>query len=112
MGKLTLGTIINQGIQLAGKQASNASLITFVTTEMNAWLRSTYKGWLWPWLNVQATAISLSSGATSLTLGGGSGGITNDIADVFDPIWIYASGYTLAQAARVRQLRGGLAQNE
>lgn len=112
MGKLTRTQIITQGITLAGKDSASASLAAFIVTSWNAWLRSTYKGWLWPYLNTQATGISLVTGASSLTIGGGVGGITPDIADIFDPVYMYTSDYKYLGVGRIRQLRGGSPERE
>lgn len=112
MGKLTRTQIISQGINLAGKATATSAFASLVVTSWNAWLRSTYKGWLWPFLNKQATGISLAAAATSKTIGGGQGGITDDIDDIFDPIYIYDSAYQYLDKARVRQIRGGPAHME
>lgn len=112
MGKLTRTQIINQGITLAGKSTSSSAFVSLVVVSWNAWLRSTYKGWLWPFLLRQASAISLPAGTTSITIGASNGGITDDIDDLFDPIYVWTSDYSTKEVARVRQIRGGRASSE
>ena len=112
MGKLTRTQIISQGITLAGKSTSTAAFVSLVVVSWNALLRSAYKGWLWPYLNEQVSGISLAAAATSKTIGGGQGGITDDIDDIFDPLYIYDSAYQQLGKARIRQIRGGPAYRE
>lgn len=112
MGKLTRTQILSQGINLAGKNSSSTAFVSLVALSWNAWLRSTYKGWLWPYLVEQASGISLVLGTSSLTVGGGQGGITDDVAEVFDPIYLYSSDFAYLGRARVRQIRGGIAERE
>jgi len=112
MGKLTRTQIITQGITLAGKPTTSAAFVSLVVTSWNAWLRSTYKGWLWPFLNRQQAGIPLTAGAQSLVIGGGSGGVSDDLDDIFDPIYIYSSDYAYLGSARIRQIRGGPSYRE
>ena len=109
MGKLTMTQLINQGITLAGKNQTDGLRAT-VLLSMNAWLRSTYKGWLWPYLSRKAQGIVLAQGAQSLTVGGGQGGVTPDIGDIYDPVYFRTSDYASMGTARVVALRGGPAE--
>lgn len=106
MGKLTRTQILAQGITLAGKSSADTAFVSFIALSWNAWLRSTYKGWLWPFLTKQATGVSLTTGAASLTIGGGTGGIAEDLDDIYN-IYLYTSDYTFLGSAKVRQIRGG-----
>lgn len=108
MGQLTRDEIVSNGLNLAGK----TSLTTLANTWLNAWLKSTYEAWPWPFLLKQATGISLTSGATSLTLGSGSGGISGLIQNIFDPIFVYSSDFRTRGEARVRQLLTGPVEKE
>lgn len=110
MGKLTQAQIISHGMTLAGK--TSTALASIVAISFNAWLRSTHKGWLWPWLNQQAQGLTLAQGATSMVIGGGIGGVTQDIAEVFDPVYWYTSDYRSRGRGRIRNIRGNSAETE
>lgn len=111
MGGMTKTNIINQGMTLAGK--NNTQLLTTVTVSFDAWLRSTYKGWLWPYLSKQSAGVALAQGATSLLIGTTSlGALTDSIDDLFDPVYMYTSGYTYVGSAKIRQIRGGPPERE
>jgi hypothetical protein len=109
MGKLTQAQIASQGMTLAGKNTT--ALASLVLVSFNAWLRSTYAGWLWPFLNKQSSGVALAAGTTALNVGT-TGTISDDIADIFDPLYIYSSTYADMGKARIRQIRGGSALNE
>lgn len=111
MGMLTKTSILNQGMTLAGK--NNTQLLAFVTISFDAWLRSTYKGWLWPFLSRQSTGVALATGATSVLVGRTSlGALSDSIDDIFDPVYLYTADYKYIGRAKVRQLHGGPANQE
>lgn len=112
MGKLTRTQILTQGITLAGKATSSAAFVSLVATSWNAWLRSTYKGWLWPFLTAQTAGVALAAGTQSLVIGGGQGGVTDDIDDIYDPVYVYTADYAVYDKARVRQIHGGPSYRE
>ncbi|HEX2617372.1 MAG TPA: hypothetical protein VHL57_07500 [Flavobacteriales bacterium] len=90
-------------MELAGRD----DLTTPVTKWVNNWLRQTYLSWDYPFLHRDREALSLPAGTASLVVGAGSGGITNEIQRVLDPIWIYTSDYTVKDQVRLRPLTGG-----
>ncbi len=111
MGNLTKDQIITQGMKLAGKETTN--LASLVGTGFDAWLRSTYKGWAWPYLVRQCSAVTLATAAQSVTVGRSSGSaLTDRVDEIYDPLYLFTSDYAYVGRARVRQLRGGAAERE
>ncbi len=106
MGQLTRATIVSEGLLKAG----NTSLTTRANVWFNAWLRSTYRAWPWPFLHKRATGIALAQGATSLTFGNGSTE-TLEVQRVLDPIWVYDSAYATRARARIRPVVGDVGLN-
>jgi hypothetical protein len=100
MGALTVSQILQQGLRKAG----NTNLTDNALIWFNAWLKSTYSGWRWPFLRKRASDIALAAGATSLTVGGGVGGVTDSIFYIRDPIYIYNSARTTKSKARIRNV--------
>ena len=103
MGAKTFSTIVSEGMLLAGRD----DLATEVGAWLKDWLRQTYLSWPWPFLHRSRSALSLASGAASLTVGGGNGGVTPKIQKVLDPIWVYTSTGGIRTRARIRHLTGG-----
>lgn len=108
MGDLTRAQLVSAGLNKAG----NTDLTTLANVWFNAWLRSTYAAWPWPFLQRRITAVSLTTGATSLSLGNGSNGVTAEIQRIHDPIWIGQGTYSTRALARIRQLHGGDAEKD
>ncbi len=100
MGQLTRLQLLDEGGARGGNQDINARSLF----DLNAWLRSTYAAWPWPWLQTRASGISLPSGTQSLTVGKGSSGITLEIQRILDPIKVYNSSYSTKGVARIMQL--------
>ena len=98
MAQLTRDQIVSEGQLLAGRDdnatASNAWL--------QRWLDSVAGSWNWPILQSEAVGISLVAGATSVTVGGGSGGITPKLIKILDNLWVYDSTRTFRRRLRVR----------
>lgn len=102
MGQLQRGEIINEGLALAG----NDRLTTRANVWFNAWLRSTYRAWPWPFLQRRVSGVTLASASSSLLLGAGSGGVTLEIQRILDPIQIYDAGYGVRSQLRIRSAVG------
>lgn len=103
MGALTRGTIVSEG----GLQAGDTSLGTRMNAALNAWLRSMYAAWPWPFLERRKSGLALAAGDTSVAVGGGSGGVTPQIQRILNPIYVYNSAYSKRGRATIRQLTGG-----
>lgn len=98
MAQLTRDQIVSEGQLLAGRD-DNA---TASASWLQRWLDSVAASWTWPILQAEAVGIALSSGATSLVLGGGSGGITPKMLKILDNVHLYNSAKTLKRRIRIR----------
>lgn len=98
MGQLTRDQIVSEGQLLAGRDDS----ATAANGWLQRWLDSVAASWPWPMLQNEAIGIALAGGATSLAIGGGSGGITPKILKVLDNIWLYDSTRTTRRRLRIR----------
>jgi len=85
----------------AGLIAGDTSLATRVKAELKQWLRSQYAGFLWPFLRRELASIALASGVQRLTFGKGSGGVTEEVQRINDPIRIYTSNYSVRDNVRI-----------
>lgn len=103
MGQLTRAQIVSAGLNKAG----DTSLTTLANTWFNAWLRSQYRAWPWPFLHRRSSAISLAAGTTSLSVGAGSNGVTLEIQRILDPIRVGDSTYSTKKDARIVALVNG-----
>lgn len=103
MGTLTRGQIVTEGLLIAG----NANLTTRANQWLNSWLRSHYRSWPWPFLIRRAQNITLAAGATSLAVGAGQNGITEQIQRVYDPVYVYTSDKKSRALARIRSVIAG-----
>lgn len=103
MARLTFDEIVTQGGLIGG----NDSVSTWIATKLKAWLRKHYAAWPWPFLITQATGISYTSAqATGKIVGGGDGGITNQITRIFSPIYWRGDSYSSRGVAAVRPIVG------
>jgi hypothetical protein len=102
MGQLTRAQIVTQALSKAGADAT--ALTTLANTWLNTRLRTLYASWPWPFLHRPVSAIPLAAGTTALVVGAGSGGITNEIKRILDPLYIYDSAYTTKGKIRIRAL--------
>jgi hypothetical protein len=91
MGSMTRSELITEGLLQAG--ISPATYATRAATWLKLWLKSQYRAWPWPFLLQSREALALPAGTTSLAVGNGSGGITEEIARILSPIWVYDSSY-------------------
>lgn len=102
MGQLTRDQIVSEGQLLAGRDdnatASNAWL--------QRWLDSVAASWAWPTLHDEAINIAVTAGTGSVTVGGGSGGITPRILKVLDNLWLYDSTRTFRRRLRLKHFIG------
>lgn len=103
MGTLTRGQIVTEGLLLAG----NANLTTRANQWLNSWLRSHYRSWPWPFLIRRAQNITLAAGATSLAVGGGNNGITEQVQRLYDPVYVYTADKKSRALARIRSVIAG-----
>lgn len=87
--KKTFGTIVSEGLANAGR----TDLTVSAKTNLNSWLRSRYKDWLWPFLRESKERLSLPAGTTSLLFGGGSNGETREVLRLLQPIWLSDAAY-------------------
>jgi hypothetical protein len=101
MGQRTHDQLISEALLEAG----DTRLTARASIWLNDWLRSAYAAAAWPFVT-RNVVYSLAADVTSFTLGGGSGGVTNQIKRVFDPLGIRSSDYSVRGEARVMQLAG------
>lgn len=98
MGQLTRGTIVSEGLLIAG----DTSLTTRANIWLNAGLRELYRSWPWPFLHKRHNGISLPAGTASFNFGNGATEAL-EVARIFAPINVYSSDYSITAHARVRQ---------
>lgn len=102
MGQLTRLQIVTQGQLQAGRD----DLATPLNIYFNAWLRSQYAAWPWPFLVRKQTGLALAAGAASISFGAGAT-VTPEVQRIIDPIFVYDSTYTTKARSRIRQLTSG-----
>ncbi len=100
MGSLSVTSLLTRG----GLRAGDDTLAAELLFALQAWLRKEAKAWPWPVLVRKATGIVLASGAQSLSIGAGAGGITPAIMEIRAPIWIYNTAKTVRTRANIIQL--------
>lgn len=98
----TFAQIVNLGMQKAGRSDLGVQIGSY----LSLWLRSVYSSWPWPFLVRRKTGISVPAGTTSLTIGKGSNGITQEIQKIIDPLFLYDSTYSTKARPRIRQIWG------
>lgn len=98
MGALTAAQIISEGLQLAGDRSVSSKALSW----LNRWLASQYAAFTWPFLYREASGVSLASSAQTLAFGAGSGGVTEKVQRINDPIKLYNSTYTVQQIVRLQ----------
>jgi hypothetical protein len=108
MGSRTHDTLISEALLLAG----NANLTSRASVWLNTWLRSQYTAWPWPFCIRSLSDYSLPEGTQSLSFGNGSGGVTLEIHQIRDPVYLYNSEKTQRYEARIRELVGVSADND
>lgn len=89
MGRYTRTELIAAGQARVGNNST--AVTTRIQTEFQAWLDRQYAGWSWPFLKKRATGLTLAQGATSLTVGAGSGGVTLEIIKLVSPLGFYTT---------------------
>lgn len=102
MARLTFEEICTQGALIG----QNDAVPDWVAIKMKSWLRKHYESWAWPFLITQATGIALASGTTELSVGGGNGGLSNQLSRIFSPIYARANGYATRVKCPVRTIVG------
>lgn len=102
MGALTATQIIDEGLQLAGDR----SVATRALGWLNRWLASQYAAFPWPFLYRETSGVALNSGAQSITIGSGSGGVTEKIQRINDPIKLYNAAYNVQKVVRLQTMWG------
>jgi hypothetical protein len=103
MGVLTRTELVTAALLKAG----NTNLTTNAVTWLNAWLRSQYRGFPWPFLRRNASLLTLSSGATIKTVGNGNGGVAKAIQYLTGHVFIFTSDRATRARAYVRQVEDG-----
>lgn len=98
MAQLTRDEIVSEGQLLAGRD-DNA---TASAAWLQRWLDSVAASWTWPLLQAESVDIALASGATSLVLGSGNGGITPKILKILDNVHLYNSAKTIKRRIRIK----------
>jgi hypothetical protein len=98
MGRLTRGELISEGQLLAGRD----DMATQAANWLQRWLDAVAASWPWPILHTEAVDIALTANATSLSVGAGSGGITDEILKIQDNVWMYDSTRTFRRRLRIR----------
>jgi hypothetical protein len=98
MGQMTRLQIVQEGLLLAQRPADDYP--TQVGGWLQRWLDSVAASWPWPMLQVEATGLVVSG--PSLTVGGGSGGVTAKILKVLDNLWLYDAPRTGLFRLRLR----------
>lgn len=98
MASKTFTVMVSQGLTEAGVASSQLAAVKEMVKD---WLRSTYAGFLWPFLRREKLAIALGSGVSYLEFGMGSGSITEEIQRINDPIKIYDSEYRTRENIRI-----------
>lgn len=90
MGSLTRAQIVTQGLQRAGRTDLNAR----ATEALRTWLKARARDWPFLWTRKSREGLVLGAGVVSLSVGGGDGGITNEVQRILNPIWVYNTTYT------------------
>lgn len=98
MAQLTRDQIVSEGQLLAGRDDNAVAGATW----LQRWLDSVAASWPWPLLQDEITGVPLLTGATSLSLGNGTGGIAEKVLKILDNVWLYDSGRTLRRRIRIR----------
>lgn len=99
MGRYTRTELIAAGQNRMGN--TSTALTTRLQTEFQAWLDRQYAGWSWPFLKKRTAGLTLSQGATSLTVGAGSGGVTLEIIRLVSPIIYYTTSRSTIGKAEI-----------
>jgi len=86
-------------------EAGDTSLSTLASDWLNDWLDARYCDWPWPFCTTRLS-YSWTSGTTSLTLGNGSGGVTERIRRILDPIKFRSSTFADRGSARIVDISG------
>lgn len=102
MGQLTRDQVVSEGQLLAGRD-DNA---TASNSWLQRWLDSVAASWAWPTLHDEAVGIVITAGTASVTVGGGSGGITPKLLKILDNMWLYDSTRTFRRRLRLKHFIG------
>lgn len=102
MGARTRASIVSAGLALAGR----GDLTTLANGWLEDWLRDQYKAWPWPQLQKRKITVPLVTSSISLDIGAGSGGVTNEIIRIHDPVYIYSVDYRVRDIIRLTALVG------
>lgn len=95
--------LISNGLLLAG----DTSLTAVAVVWLNNWLRSQYAAWAWPFLQKRASGLTIAAGTESKLVGAGSGGVTDDIQSIYDPLYFYTTDRRARGMCRLVNLTGG-----
>lgn len=90
--------IVSEGLL----QAGDTSLTTRANAALKWWLRSQARGFMWPKCK-DTDNFSINAGSESFTLGGGEGGVVEEIWRINDPMKIFSgSGANVADFQNIR----------
>lgn len=93
-------TVISTGLLKAG----NTNLTANALVWLNAWLRSQYRSWPWPYLRRRKSGFALGAGVDTLLFGAGSGSVTEEVQFIEDPIYVYTSDKRNRSMARIQSI--------
>jgi len=99
MGQKTRVEIVTEGMLLAGRD----DISTRANVWLQLWLDSVANSWPWPMNIREKLAVTVAQGATSVTVGNGSGGVSEKILRVLDNCWLYTADYQLRRRIRLKQ---------
>jgi hypothetical protein len=98
MPAATFDALVSEGMLHAGVEG----ISTRVGTRFKQWLRSQASLFLWPQCKREASGIALAIGIQKLVFGNGSGGITEEISRINDPMKIYTNGFDTLGDVRIQ----------
>lgn len=105
--KKTFAEIITEGLDNAGR----LDLTVNAKKNLNSWLRSRYKDWLWPFLRGSVERLSLPAGTTSLLFGSGSI-VSGEVLRILNPIWLSDATYNSPTMCNILNLDNTNINNE
>lgn len=95
-------SIFSEIVSEALNQAGDTSLTVRMNFVLKKWLRSQAMAFLWPQLRTDVN-VAVEGGISGGSFGSGSGGVTEEVRRICDPMKIYyGSGPTLTDHANIR----------
>ncbi len=114
MGALTRAAIVQRGLMQSG---CNPNFLTELNYALNTWLREVASRWPWPQLRKRypttpGGGVQTGQGTQSFLVGAGANGITDAMALIWDPMFVYTANYNVRGEVRIRQLVGGTVDDD